>query len=156
MLGAPYTIFPSNLRCTSCINTELNSQTYLASGRRWARSESFYRLITETLRGREYYAKCELRGAVPRPGKNVILHSCFAYMHTCIHPSIHPSIHKFLHTHTHYISFMLAYMHAYIRTYIHTYIHTYTHTHIIHTHTHTYITFISDYVVLHAVVVHRC
>lgn len=53
------------------------------SGQRRARSESFYQLITQTLRGREYYTKCELRGAVDnlRPGKNFFAchpHGCLS------------------------------------------------------------------------------
>ena len=50
---------------------------------RWRTSERFYSLITQTLRGRDYYAAAEVRGAIDtvRPGRNfyaVHPHGCLS------------------------------------------------------------------------------
>ena len=56
--------------------------TYLA-GVKWQRSEAFFRLITETLRGRDYYDRVEVRGAIDNvlPGRNLFAchpHGCLS------------------------------------------------------------------------------
>jgi hypothetical protein len=72
---------------------------------RWRPSERFFNLITQTLRGSDYYAAAELRGAIEnvRPGRN--FYAC--HPHGCLSagwtwnvcatslppsPSIHPSL----------------------------------------------------------------
>ena len=55
--------------------------TYLV-GVKWRRSEAFFRLITETLRGRDYYSRVEVRGAVDRVQKGRNFFAC--HPHGCL------------------------------------------------------------------------